>query len=1371
MVSDAKRIEWEIRLRDLASDILKKLGTNAKKEADKAEKAFGGLNKILDGSVSKIGKMAAGVGAAALAFIGLNAVMGKLRQGVDDAVRFSRAMAEVSTISEDVADRLGFVTDQVLDLSTKFGLLETDAATALYQTISAGVTDTSKALDLLDGAVALSRGGLADLTSTIDLLTNTINAYGLGVEDVEHINNVFFETVRLGKTTITNLADSMGVAMPIAANLGVTVEELSAMLAALTKGGVDTTTAVIYVRQALNSILRPSADAQKLMERLNISFDAGKVKADGFIGILNELKIKLGDNIDEWQKFFPNVRAFIPVLALAGNQFQEFQTILERLTSTSLDDAQPAMRALERVMLSAGDKIQTLSNAMRQGFMEIGLDLITAFTGPIDSVEGLQAGAVALRESIAGLAPVVRAAAGALLLLASMLPKVIQLIVHMGKEMELPGFEKGNAQLDRAVDRMSDVSDMAGEMAMSLMTNGNVSFDVFTDLAERMAANRLQIVQNIAQMEKERDVVLRNADAFQQLKDRMYELGGYARLTVHPSYPAQKDFAPEMEAQISDAIARSLKGIDLDDLAIFAGLDDQIVDQLEQVFIDANVKSRNISDVAYRIPEPLMGQLINAIGSAKTRIKMEQALSGQMPAMAKAIAAFGEEVGREFTNVQDEIVAAMTPAQFASAVAASLQDAPYVISAIIDDASTGVLAASGKSLESIYGSMGDGAVSWAKDLYTQLEGEFDTIASQAILGPDALRVLQNNVRKAQNELLKLGGPELRKQLEDDISRTLGMGAVDTAESQAAAERAARIDEANAMIREQGLLLEELKFRSEDSSAAQIAAIKATTEATRQELRLRLESNDQAIKITEQEYERLYAALEEGEKNQVKLVLERAEKEVEAAREASRKEREEFRKRERAWQSFAEKASTIYYTAIEKAATGVTSLFVENLSGVGSNLGAALADAVGGALGALESFVTVTPAMQLESLVQQVKDAEAQLAGIEAINLASTLVGEDPIFSAEQIASLQEGIDNVTQYELAALEAEVAHANFLATLQETPDQIRSSLQGPLGELQSYVTEVPGQALQNLRSLIDQAEAQVEMMRLAQLSPEAGGGPMFTADQIAAAQAMIENIRQGALVTAESKAAVEEYRLEFEKLPDGIQGAGLAIGEFIQANLDMKAVMQDFMSNFLNQFSSMLTDTFVAISTGAQSAKDAWSDFGKQFLVMINRMATQMVVMITLAALLNAIAPGLANFMFGESTMNSFREMANGGVVDGGLGQPLELAKGGVVLGGLGRALPVKGYANGGPVVKSPHVALIGEGRYNEAVVPLPDGKSIPVEMRGSQQEPVSNINISINAVDAKSIDVLLNERKSIVKDLIRQALVEDRLFRRQVASAK
>ena len=47
---------------------------------------------------------------------------------------------------------------------------------------------------------------------------------------------------------------------------------------------------------------------------------------------------------------------------------------------------------------------------------------------------------------------------------------------------------------------------------------------------------------------------------------------------------------------------------------------------------------------------------------------------------------------------------------------------------------------------------------------------------------------------------------------------------------------------------------------------------------------------------------------------------------------------------------------------------------------------------------------------------------------------------------------------------------------------------------------------------------------------------------------------------------------------------------------------------------------------------------------------------------------------------------------------------------------GASIPTGKFANGG-IVQGPTLGLVGEGRYNEAIVPLPDGRSIPVQMQG------------------------------------------------------
>ena len=103
------------------------------------------------------------------------------------------------------------------------------------------------------------------------------------------------------------------------------------------------------------------------------------------------------------------------------------------------------------------------------------------------------------------------------------------------------------------------------------------------------------------------------------------------------------------------------------------------------------------------------------------------------------------------------------------------------------------------------------------------------------------------------------------------------------------------------------------------------------------------------------------------------------------------------------------------------------------------------------------------------------------------------------------------------------------------------------------------------------------------------------------------------------------------------------------------------------------------------------------------------------------------------------------------VAGAMGYPLPvftLAKGGLVKGGL------QTFQTGG-VVTEPTLALIGEGKDNEAVVPLPDGRHIPVMFTNAQgQQGDQEINI-INVLDESLIEQYLTSRKGrkIIRNVV------------------
>ena len=88
----------------------------------------------------------------------------------------------------------------------------------------------------------------------------------------------------------------------------------------------------------------------------------------------------------------------------------------------------------------------------------------------------------------------------------------------------------------------------------------------------------------------------------------------------------------------------------------------------------------------------------------------------------------------------------------------------------------------------------------------------------------------------------------------------------------------------------------------------------------------------------------------------------------------------------------------------------------------------------------------------------------------------------------------------------------------------------------------------------------------------------------------------------------------------------------------------------------------------------------------------------------------------------------------------INNPLGYANGGLVPGGF------RAFATGG-IVTGPTLGLVGEGRYNEAVIPLPDGKSVPVDL-GGLSGGMSSAPIMVNvSVDAKGSTVEGDESRA------------------------
>ena len=320
-------------------------------------------------AVSKASSALTGMGTKALVAGGVMAA--GLGVAVHAATKFESAMAEVSTLVDTSTTDMDALAGTVRGLSREFGQMPVDTAKALYTTISAGFGDAADAAVLLEGAMKLSRGGIADLGVSIDGLTSIMNSYGLAADQVTSVSDRMFVAMKAGKTTIGELSSSLGKVTPLASATGVAIDEILAATSALTLGGLNTAEAVTSLRGVLSSVIKPTAEATKLAQDLGIEFNAAAVKSMGLQGWLAHVAEKSGGSQEVLGKLFGQVEALSGVLALTGNQAGSFASILGQMGqgAGATDEAfrkvnESASAAFDRARANAAVLLESIGTAL-----------------------------------------------------------------------------------------------------------------------------------------------------------------------------------------------------------------------------------------------------------------------------------------------------------------------------------------------------------------------------------------------------------------------------------------------------------------------------------------------------------------------------------------------------------------------------------------------------------------------------------------------------------------------------------------------------------------------------------------------------------------------------------------------------------------------------------------------------------------------------------------------------------------------------------------------------------------------------------------------------------------------------------------------
>ncbi len=263
---------------------------------------------------------------------------------------------------------LGSVQQDLKDMSGRLGTT-TELTRVMYQTISSGVP-AAQALDTVRASAELAAAGMADAEESAKLLTTVTNAYPNVARGAAGAADVLFNTVKLGKVEVNDLAQGFGNILPAAQLLGVQFEEVAAGVAALSL----TQPAAIAMTNLQNTFTSLAKEADDF-KKAGIDI-VGILKEKGLAGAIDVLRERFGNDPLSLRTIIKDQQALAGIVPLITTQYQAFTEALD-----SNRNAQGTLAEANRVMaLSYEGMVKELGGRVRvalQDLAEAGLRELT----------------------------------------------------------------------------------------------------------------------------------------------------------------------------------------------------------------------------------------------------------------------------------------------------------------------------------------------------------------------------------------------------------------------------------------------------------------------------------------------------------------------------------------------------------------------------------------------------------------------------------------------------------------------------------------------------------------------------------------------------------------------------------------------------------------------------------------------------------------------------------------------------------------------------------------------------------------------------------------------------------------------------------
>jgi len=250
-------VETEQKVKSLTNEMKEFGSVSAQKIAAAGEKM-----KDFGDKVSRVGTgLTAGITAP---------VMSIATAAVKTTAEFDTSMSKVAAISGATGSEFEALRNKAREMGETTKYTASDAAEAMNYMAMAG-WKTQDMLDGIAGVMNLAAASGEDLSTTSDIVTDALTAFGLKASDSSHFADILAKTAANANTNVGMMGQSFKYVAPVAGAMGYSAEDCAIALGLMANSGIKADMAGTSLRNMLTNMANPTESMAMAMDRLGLS--------------------------------------------------------------------------------------------------------------------------------------------------------------------------------------------------------------------------------------------------------------------------------------------------------------------------------------------------------------------------------------------------------------------------------------------------------------------------------------------------------------------------------------------------------------------------------------------------------------------------------------------------------------------------------------------------------------------------------------------------------------------------------------------------------------------------------------------------------------------------------------------------------------------------------------------------------------------------------------------------------------------------------------------------------------------------------------------------------------------------------------------